>query len=306
VANTQYTKLGFNRLFKGCGSHQVPCSLIVYRSVTPTLHIATVSGHNKKRDMSRADRIFEIIQNDPERKMRVGDIHTKLAELEEIDISEYFNSSIVSSAVRQDTNTRTKNGQPIRFDSSEHGVIRIIEYKPSISMKSKPVEISEIDLPIIISQNNDKLRKEIKSAISNLTWQEFESSFLTQILEGLGFAKVEVSQPTRDEGIDAVCTYERGILKSEAIVSAKKWGSQRVGVQEVRNVRGVVRPSADTGIIVTSSRFTDDAKDEASKTGGNRSIILIDGELIVDTCIKEKIGVKVVDLPNLYQFEGFK
>lgn len=25
----QYTKLGFNRLFKGSGSHQVPCSLIV-------------------------------------------------------------------------------------------------------------------------------------------------------------------------------------------------------------------------------------------------------------------------------------
>ena len=31
----QYTKLGFNRLFKGCGSHQVPCSLIVNRSVIP-------------------------------------------------------------------------------------------------------------------------------------------------------------------------------------------------------------------------------------------------------------------------------
>jgi hypothetical protein len=31
----QYTKLGFNRLFKGCGSHQVPFSLIVNRSELP-------------------------------------------------------------------------------------------------------------------------------------------------------------------------------------------------------------------------------------------------------------------------------
>jgi len=31
----QYTKLGFNRLFKGCGSHQVLCNLIVNRSVIP-------------------------------------------------------------------------------------------------------------------------------------------------------------------------------------------------------------------------------------------------------------------------------
>jgi hypothetical protein len=31
----QYTKLGFNRLFKCCGSHQVLYSLIVNRSVIP-------------------------------------------------------------------------------------------------------------------------------------------------------------------------------------------------------------------------------------------------------------------------------
>lgn len=31
----QYTKLGFNSLFKGCGSHQVPCNLIGNRSVIP-------------------------------------------------------------------------------------------------------------------------------------------------------------------------------------------------------------------------------------------------------------------------------
>ena len=31
----QYTKLGFLRLFKGCGSHQMQCSLIGNRSVIP-------------------------------------------------------------------------------------------------------------------------------------------------------------------------------------------------------------------------------------------------------------------------------
>ena len=35
AANMQYTKLGFSKLFKDCGSHQVPCSLIVNRSVIP-------------------------------------------------------------------------------------------------------------------------------------------------------------------------------------------------------------------------------------------------------------------------------
>jgi hypothetical protein len=35
AGNMQYTKLGFSSLFKGCSSHQVPCSLIVNRSVIP-------------------------------------------------------------------------------------------------------------------------------------------------------------------------------------------------------------------------------------------------------------------------------
>lgn len=37
VANTQYKKLGFNRLFKGCGSHQMSCNLIRNRSVIPNV-----------------------------------------------------------------------------------------------------------------------------------------------------------------------------------------------------------------------------------------------------------------------------
>lgn len=35
AANMQNTKLEFNRLFKGCGSHQVPCNLINNHSVIP-------------------------------------------------------------------------------------------------------------------------------------------------------------------------------------------------------------------------------------------------------------------------------
>ena len=50
----QYTKLGFNRLFKGYGSLQVPCSLIVNRSVTPTLHIASRCAKHKKTTTQRA------------------------------------------------------------------------------------------------------------------------------------------------------------------------------------------------------------------------------------------------------------
>lgn len=45
----QYTKLGFSRLIKGFGPHQVSYSLIGNRSVTPALHIATVDSKRKTK-----------------------------------------------------------------------------------------------------------------------------------------------------------------------------------------------------------------------------------------------------------------
>ena len=46
----QYTKLGFNWLFKGCSSHQVPCSLIGNRSVVPNFAYCRRLYASKKKD----------------------------------------------------------------------------------------------------------------------------------------------------------------------------------------------------------------------------------------------------------------
>jgi restriction endonuclease Mrr len=67
-------------------------------------------------------------------------------------------------------------------------------------------------------------------------------------------------------------------------------------------LRGI-KGHSDTGIIVTSSRFSDIALTEAAPSQNQRAIVLIDGALIVDTCFEKQIGVKVVDIQNLYEFD---
>ncbi len=133
-----------------------------------------------------------------------------------------------------------------------------------------------------------------------MSWQEFESSFLAEILESLGFSQVEITQRTRDGGKDAECTYKRGLVQSRAIVSAKHW-SKTVGVQEVQRIRGI-KGESDTGIIVTSNKFSPDAIKEAAPSQNQRAMVLIDGDLIVETCFEHSISVKAVDLPKLYKF----
>lgn len=123
---------------------------------------------------------------------------------------------------------------------------------------------------------------------------------MTQVLEALGFNTVEVTQRTRDGGVDARCFYNRGIIRSEACVSAKKW-KQSVGVGEVRGMRGV-HGNHDTIIIFTSASFAKPAKEEAEKRHMNpATVVLIDGDLIVDTCFREGIGVKKIPIPTISQ-----
>jgi len=137
-----------------------------------------------------------------------------------------------------------------------------------------------------------------------MSWQEFESNFLIQIMEALGFRSIEITQKTRDGGKDAICKYKRGVVESEAIISAKKWKTQKVSADEVQRLRGI-RGNADTAIIFTSSKFTDSAISEAMPSQNQRSVVLIDGDLIVETCFSSGIGVKEIKIPTLYEFIGF-
>ena len=160
----------------------------------------------------------------------------------------------------------------------------------------------EIGIPERIQDANLQVREELKKYIAKMSWQDFESAFLAQFLEALGFQEIVITQPTRDGGKDAECAYKVGLVTHEAVVSAKHWTAQSVEPNEVQRVRGI-SSNADTGIIFTSSRFTEPAIAEAQKRGfGQRSIVLIDGNQIVETCIREELGVEPVQLPTLFRF----
>ncbi len=251
---------------------------------------------------TRAERIFDILQSGGGR-LSVAEIGEQLARIEEVS---FLHSATVSATVRQDNATRSAQGRTPRFNHSgdgteEWGIVSLREAPkatPSIKLQD-PGQISAI-----IEAANVRARTDLKHAIASLSWQEFESNFLARVLEALGFNSIEITQPTRDGGKDAYCRYKRGIVTSEAIVSAKHWKSKKVGADEVQRLRGI-RGNADTAVIVTSSEFSAEAKSEAEPSQNQRSVVLIDGDLIVETCFAHSIGVRQVLLTSLYDFVGF-
>jgi len=131
-----------------------------------------------------------------------------------------------------------------------------------------------------------------------MNWRTFESTFLTRVLEALGFQDVRITQATRDGGADARVTYRRGIVEALAIVSAKRWTTRTVGVEEVRTLRGLPG-NEDTAIVVTTGGFSADALGESRPSQNQRAVYLIDGEQLVEICKRNQIGVKKVQLPDL-------
>lgn len=249
---------------------------------------------------TRADRIEEILHGRGGR-LQVSQVLTDLARIE-------GGSTDVSATVRQDNQERVKRGQAKRFRVFEQngGGDEERGYVSLVSLATSP-EASQTDGEKIAGQvdaANLQVREDLREYIKELTWQDFESVFLSRLLESLGFQDITITQSTKDGGRDALCTYKMGIVSHEAIVSAKHWNRQNVGPDEVQQMRGIVS-DADTGIIVTSSNFTSGAVSEAEKrTPGYRTVILINGDLIVETCIREGLGVQEVELPKLFRFKA--
>jgi restriction endonuclease Mrr len=155
---------------------------------------------------------------------------------------------------------------------------------------------SELETRIL--KTNEGVGDKIRTWLQKMNWRIFESTFLARILEALGFQEVLITQPTRDGGADARVTYRRGIVEARAIVSAKRWSTRSVGLDEVQRLRGL-KGDEDTAIIVTTGQFTPDAEKEAKPGQNQRVVYLIDGDQLIDICTRNKIGVTKVSLPEL-------
>jgi restriction endonuclease Mrr len=187
-------------------------------------------------------------------------------------------------------------GERTRFitsrDGEERGWVRLREASEFVRGSAA----SEIEARV--HKQNEAVGEEIRAWLQRIDWRTFESTFLTRVLEALGFQDVQITQATRDGGADARVAYQRGVVGARAIVSAKRWTTRTVPVDEVRMLRGV-KGEEDTAIIVTTGRFSADAQNEAKPGQNQRVVYLIDGDKLIEICKRNQIGVKMVPLPGL-------
>ena len=127
------------------------------------------------------------------------------------------------------------------------------------------------------------------------TGYEFEE-FLKIFLSKIGLDEIEVTQKSRDGGIDLKCL-KNGIDELSDLdvvkyyVQAKRFKpNTNVSISEVRALRGVM-PDGYKGIFITTGKFSSESYKFAEDTS-SRPIILIDGKKLIKNCIERGLGFK--------------
>lgn len=112
-------------------------------------------------------------------------------------------------------------------------------------------------------------RSEAADALDGMSWQQFERL----VGEGFrlqGYRVVETGGGGADGGVDLVLNKDG----EKYLLQCKQWRAFRVGVDVVRELYGVMAAKgAAGGFVVTSGRFTDEARNFAE----GRNVQLIDG-----------------------------
>lgn len=115
----------------------------------------------------------------------------------------------------------------------------------------------------------DVAQAQSANALDGMSWREFEL-LVGEAYRLQGYRVTETGGGGADGGVDLALT--KGSEKF--LVQCKQWKAYKVGVDVVRELYGVMAAKGATGgFVVTSGRFTDDAKAFAE----GRNVQLVDG-----------------------------
>ncbi|WP_448573821.1 restriction endonuclease [Trichothermofontia sp.] len=144
----------------------------------------------------------------------------------------------------------------------------------------------------------DELANELLAKLKKTSPAFFERVVVELLVKmGYGGSRSDAGRAigkSGDGGID-------GIIKEDKLgldvvyIQAKRWDNTPVGRPDVMQFAGALQAQrANKGIFITTSRFTEEARNYVSQIGSK--IVLIDGEQLTNLMIDNDVGVSIVAL----------
>lgn len=185
-------------------------------------------------------------------------------------------------------------------ESSEGDIPESKEYQSAAPPTSTAIEEDNEKTPdewmdVAYEQQKVRLIYELLEKIKGMKPGKFEQ-LAVDLLVKMGYGKGKRVGGPGDGGIDGIIYQDPLGLERVYYIQTKRWDHQ-VGPNEIRAFGGsLVTKGSAKGVFITSSTFSESAKEEAKNISisvGNKVIKLIDGEKLVHLMIKHGVGVTI-------------
>ncbi|MCG1022169.1 restriction endonuclease [Sutcliffiella horikoshii] len=183
----------------------------------------------------------------------------------------------------------------LTYQITSEGLELLGENKHEIEEEIEELE-KVVDPLTIVKEKLDELKQELAETLlkqlRNVHWIKFED-IVIELLTVMGYGDGKVTQRTNDEGLDGVIKEDKLGLDN-IYVQAKRYGATNsVGRDVVQSFSGALDgKGARKGVFITTSYFTDNAKQYAECLDAKK-IILIDGKQLAKLMIDHNVGVDI-------------
>lgn len=190
--------------------------------------------------------------------------------------------------------SRQKLVEKGQVDGSTRGVWKLTPSgrARALGQANSAVELllaQQATLKDLVYKNESEVKRRIISELQALGATDFEQ-FCISLLGPLGYEQLQVTKRGADRGVDGHGLFRQGVVSIRSAFQAKRWRQNPVGRPEIDKFRGAIQGDYDHGVFLTTGRFTADAEAASIKKGAI-SLLLLDGDAIAESMIRNGIGV---------------
>lgn len=150
-------------------------------------------------------------------------------------------------------------------------------------------------LKTLHNQFLDDFKRRVLEQIKRLDPYSFEQ-FCKSLLVAYGFRDVIVTQRSKDGGVDGHGLLKVGFAYFKVAFQCKRWTRGNIDRPEVDRFRGAIQGQFEQGIFFTTANFTQGAENSSFRAGAV-TVVLINGQTIVDFMIDKQFGIETEHLP---------
>lgn len=139
------------------------------------------------------------------------------------------------------------------------------------------------------SEIETQVKLELLEKLKNIDPYYFEKVILI-LLKRMGYGDFLETSKSGDGGIDGIINEDKLGL-DKIYIQAKRYGENKVREKDIRNFIGAMSGDTNKGVFVTTSDFDKGAHQKAHDA--HHSIILIDGNKLVDLMHQYNVGIQI-------------